>query len=154
MGQVLFPQTRVVCLLPWNWAGILALTDQWSKAEVMSSTFWGNIIQRTKLLPASLTLSPHSLSYSQGTSHILVRKLSSHGETAWRCPSWRCRLSFQPIDSITPRCVGALASSGPGSQPSSHLPLEAPCMERRRSDLTESPSISHLQNLTGLIIII
>lgn len=89
-----------------------------------------------------------SFSYSQGTSHILVRKLSSHGETPWSCPSWRCWLSFQPIDNITPRCVGGLASSDPGSQPS-HLPPEAPCMEHRRSDLTESPSIPHLQNLTG-----
>ena len=141
-------KTGVVCLLPWNWAGTLAPADQWSRAEVMPSTFWGNIIQRTKLLPGSLTLSPHSLSYSQGTSHLLARKLSSHGETPWRCPSWRCQVRLQPIDSITPRCMGGLASSGPGSQPS-HLPPEAPCMEHRRADLTESPSVPHLQNLTG-----
>lgn len=138
------PETGVV--------GILAPIDQWNKAEVMPLTFWGKVIQRTQLLPGSLTL---SLSFSliltlfaQGTSHHLARKPGPHGETTWRCPSWRWQLSFQPTASIKPRFMGGLASSGPSSQPS-HLPSEAPCMEHRTAVLTESPSIPHLQKLTG-----
>lgn len=57
-------------------------------------------------------------------------------------PAERCWLSFQPIDNITPRCVGGLAPSDPGSQPS-HLPPEAPCMGT--GDLT---LLSPLQFLT------